>query len=243
MNKLKYALVTGSTSGIGKQIALDFLKAGCFVIVNYHSSQKDAELVKKELLKISSNFAIVKSDLSDRNACSEFYKTVIKITKKLDYIVFNAGYTVRKDFFQLKIKDWDKVMDTNLTIPFFLIQKFSKHISYGGKIVFIGSILGIYPHSVSIVYGVSKSSLHILTKYLIKIFSPRKITVNVIVPGFVDTAWHKDKNKQLKKKICNRIALKRFAVVDEISKACLSIINNDYINGQSIVVDGGYNYY
>lgn len=238
----KYALVTGSTKGIGKQIAEDLLKKEYFVILNYSKSDSDAAKTKRELTKISKKFAIIKADLSDLKAINVLAKKIKFITASIDYLVLNAGATERKPFEKLTIKDWNKVFNTNLTVPFFLIQKLNKSIRKNGRIIFIGSILGIVPHSVSIPYGISKAGAHILAKYLVKIFADRNITVNAVAPGFVDTQWQKNKTSAQRKNIENKIALKRFAEPEEISKTVMHIIDNGYINGQTIIIDGGYDY-
>lgn len=96
------------------------------------------------------------------------------------------------------------------------------------------------PHAISIPYGVSKSSLGMLAKYLVKVFADRKITVNVLAPGFVETPWQMHKEQEHRQRIEDKIAVGRFATVKEISSTCLHLIDNGYINGQVIVVDGGY---
>lgn len=239
----KYALVTGSTRGIGKQIAVEFLKRGCFVILNYFSSDVDAKKTAEEFSKISSDFVLVKADLSTYKGLNILVKKTKSLCEKLDYLVLNAGCTSRKSFNDLSVDDWDKVMNTNLNIPVFLVKNLSGIMRDRGSVLFIGSILGIHPHSVSIPYGVSKAALHMFAKYLVKVFADRKITVNVIAPGFVDTSWHKNKLDSDKRKIEQKIALGRFADVGEIAMACMNVIDNAYINGQVIVVDGGYDYF
>lgn len=238
----KYALVTGSTKGIGKQIAEDLLKKGCFVILNYSKSGADATKTKCELAKISKKFTIIKADLSDLKAINVLVKKIKSLTNSLDYVILNAGATERKSFEDIKVEDWNKVFNTNLAVPFFLIQKLNKSIRKNGRIIFIGSILGIVPHSISIPYGVSKTGVHMLTKYLVKIFADRNITVNAVAPGFVDTEWQKNKTSAQRKNIENKIALKRFAEPEEISKTVMHIIDSGYINGQTVIIDGGYDY-
>ena len=156
--------------------------------------------------------------------------------------MFNAGVTKRCGFEEINIEDWMKIFNANVNLPFFILQGLNRMIRKNGRIIFIGSILGIYPHAVSIPYGVSKSCLEIMAKYLIKEFLPRKITVNVVAPGFVDTSWQKGKSRKQKIRIAGRIALKRFADPREISSSCLHLLENEYINGQTIIVDGGYDY-
>lgn len=240
---MKFALVTGSTSGIGKQIAIDLLKKGVFVILNYKDNDNIALKTHYELKRKFLRFFIIKKDLSTINRIDRFIKIVKNITKnKLDYLVLNTGITDKSNFKNITLKNWQKVFNTNVNIPFYLIQNLKSILRINGRIIFIGSILGLYPHGSSISYGVSKGCLPILSKYLVKEFMLKRVTINVISPGFVETRWHKNKSLVRIESIKNKIALKRFANVKEISKVCLSLINNSYINGQNIIIDGGYNY-
>lgn len=240
MDKQKVALITGSTKGIGKQIAIDLLKRGCFVILNYANSRQNAEKVRSELSVISSSFTIIKADVSSLKGLKRLVEAVEKITRNIDYLILNAGVTVRVPFEDIKIEDWNKVFNANLTIPFFIIQKLNPLLQQDGRILFIGSLMGMVPHAISIPYGVSKSSLGMLAKYLVKVFADRKITVNVLAPGFVETSWQMSKEQEHRKRIENKVAVGRFATVEEISSTGLHLIDNGYINGQVIVVDGGY---
>ena len=201
MDKQKVALITGSTKGIGKQLAIDLLKRGCFVILNYANSRENAEQVRSELSTISSSFAIIKADVSSLKGLKKLAGAVKKLTRTLDYLILNAGITKRIPFEEIKIEDWNKVFNTNLMIPFFLIQKLNPLMQPGGRIIFIGSLMGMVPHALSIPYGVSKSSLGMLAKYLVKVFADRKITVNVLAPGFVETPWQMSKEQEHRKRI------------------------------------------
>lgn len=130
----------------------------------------------------------------------------------------------------------------NLHSHFYLIRDLNTIIQKKSRIIIIGSILGEVPHSTSIAYGVSKAALHALSKNLVKVFSDREITVNLIEPGFVETDWQKDKPNEIRNNIYNKTALKRFATVKEVSMTCMMLLENDYINGAAIRIDGGYSY-
>ena len=237
---MKYALVTGATKGIGLKITQDLLDKGFFVIANYGNSDQDAEIAKKKLFEISNNFEIIKKDLSKPEELKNFVCDIKKTIPNLDYLILNAGTTDYSDFGEISLENWNRVLNVNLTTPFFLTQELKDFIRKDGKIIFIGSLLGIYPQARSVSYGVSKSAVHMLSKSLVKFFKDKKITVNSIAPGFVETAWQKSKTKCLKEKIKNKIALGRFAEVDEISKAVSFLIENSYVNGQVLSIDGGY---
>jgi len=131
-------------------------------------------------------------------------------------------------------------MNTNVNIPFILLQYLSPIIATQGSIVFIGSDMGIYPHAVSAAYSVSKAAVHMLAKSLVKEFAERQIRVNALAPGFIDTEWQKEKPEWLRDNIESKTALKRFGTPAEVADACLSLIENSYINGAILQVDGGY---
>ena len=226
----KTALVTGSTSGIGLAIAKSLLDLGCFVFLNYSRSDDSAQNVKSDLdVCHKGKFEIIKADLSSETEVDFLTEFVKGKVDKLDYIILNLGITCRGDFSTLTRNDWSRVINTNLSMPFFLLQNFDGMMGDYGRVVFIGSVLGIYPHSVSIPYGVTKAAIHFMVQTLVKYFATRFITVNAIAPGFVDTDWHALKSQELRKKIESKIALKRFATPSEISALCVSVIENDYI--------------
>lgn len=230
-------LITGSTKGIGKQIGIDLLDRGEFVIFVAHS--KESILILDDELSAYENYIIKECDLSNFENFGDLIEFVYNFTP-IDNIICNVGITDRTKFGNIKMKNWNNVINTNLTNPFFMIQALKDNIKKKGKILFVGSISGHIPDVTSISYGVSKGALEILTKYLAKEFAYNQITVNVIAPGYTITEWHKNKPQDQLERIANKTLLKRFATSKEISNACLSILDNDYINGQTISVDGGF---
>lgn len=132
------------------------------------------------------------------------------------------------------------VMNANLNMPFFLIQQLAEHMAEYGNIIFISSVLSLQPHATSIPYGVSKAAVNMLAQCLVKEFIERKIRVNVICPGFIDTEWQKEKPSWLREKIIEKVAMKRFGTPEEIADICVSLCRNTYINGAIVTVDGGY---
>jgi 3-oxoacyl-[acyl-carrier protein] reductase len=102
--------------------------------------------------------------------------------------------------------------------------------------------MSVFPHSVSLSYGITKSAVHALVKNLVKFLAPRGIRVNCVAPGFVDTEWQKEKPAEVRESITKKISLKRFAKPEEVASVYLFIINNQYLNGEIIAIDGGYCY-
>lgn len=226
--------ITGSTDGIGLQIGLDLLHKGHYVIF---SGRKLESFWRVEVLEEIRNsyyreYQVV--DFSDNNSIC--YLLARLKDQKIDNLILNAGKTNRSG--NITTEAWDDVFNTNLKFPCCLIKGLERNIQK--RIIFIGSVLGHVPDASSIAYGVSKGSLEILTKYLAKVYAPNNITVNTIAPGFTATKWHLCKSDEQIKRIKEKILLKRFATTKEISHACQFIIDNDYVTGQTICVDGGY---
>ena len=233
---MNIVLVTGGTKGIGKAIVLKYLHQGCYAIITYSSDDETAELFQRELdVNYKDKYEIIKADLSK----IEEVKIMCNIIR-CKYR--NAGVTNRNSFSDMTIDEWNYVINVNLTMPFFIVQSLVDCIIKGGSILFIGAVMGIYPHAISIPYAVSKAGVHMLSRQLVKHLAPYKITVNTIAPGFVDTPWQKSKPLEQRIRIENKIALKRFALPEEIAQLCWDISQNAYINGSLLEIDGGYCY-
>jgi len=240
---MKYAFVTGSTKGIGKAIGLKLLKEGYFVVFNYNSSDEDAVQLKTDIgIEYKDQFTILKADLSKLDKVDDLIAKLTQISLRYDLIVFNAGLTDRAVFGEIKAENWLNVFNANLNVPFFILQSILPHLNKKSNVVFIGSMLGNIPHSVSVSYGVSKSAVHALVKNMVKFLSADEIRINAIAPGFVDTNWQKEKPEWLREKIKGKVALKRFAHENEVANLCYHITQNEYLTGQIIQLDGGYNY-
>jgi len=237
---MKYILITGSSTGIGLSIGKEFLNDNYYVIFNYSSNEENIYKLKKDLVGFKDRYSIIKLDLSVFENIELLYKEVTKITEKIDVLILNAAITDKSNFKDITIENWNKVMNVNLNIPFFITQKFSSIIKDNGRIIFIGALLGIVPDAISTAYAVSKAGLHMLAKSLVKVFKDRKITVNTIAPGFVSTNWQDTKPKEQRERIENRIALSRFGTTEEVARICKNVVDNDYINGAVIQIDGGY---
>ena len=235
---MKHALVTGSTKGIGLAIVKKLIEKGCFVYMNHATDDAAAKVLNLPEEK----HLIVKADLSTPTGAEQLTAAILNDKTSLDYIVFNAGATCKKPFGQIEYEDWNHVMNTNVNIPFFLCQKLSPIIKKNGSVLFTGSDMGIYPHAISSVYSVSKAATHMLARSLVKEMAPRGIRVNAIAPGFIDTDWQKSKPETLRASIEEKIALKRFGTPEEVADACLFALENSYMNGAVLQIDGGYDF-
>lgn len=237
----KVALVTGGTKGIGKGITLHLLENGYRVIATYANDVATAEALI-ESIDCKDNLYLFRCDQSFSEEVYKLVDYIKNFTSHLDCVVCNAGSTLRKGFQQITDEDWKSVMDVNINSNFTLIREFYPIIPKGGRIIFIGSLMGMHPHATSLVYGVSKSAVHSLAQNLVKVFEHTNTTVNVIVPGFVETEWQKDKPEHIRENIYKKTAVARFAEIQEIVSAFDFCLNNGFVNGALIEVSGGYNY-
>lgn len=240
---MKYAIVTGSTKGIGKCIAEKLLSEGYFVFVNYANDTDSAIKFEKENEKYKNQICIIKKDLSSYDNAMEFCDEILNHTQKIDVLILNCGITEKSEFGDITKESWENVMNINLNVPFYIIQRLNTYLCMYGKIILMGSVMGKYPHSTSLAYNVSKSGVNALSNALVKYFASRKITVNSICPGFIMTQYHDNRSKESFERIENKIALNRFGTVDEVASLCMEIIRNQYINGANIDINGGYNYF
>lgn len=240
MVQKKYAVVTGGSRGIGKQLCIELLQRGYFVITNYGRNDQDAETALVEFRDISDQFVMVKTDQGNEHDLELFINQIKDLTTQVHCVICNTGLTLRKNFNSFTNAEWEHVFRVNVHSHYYLIRDLDSLLSPKAKIIFIGSLLGEIPHASSLVYGVTKAAIHALARNLVKEFADRAITVNVVAPGFVETAWQKIKTPEIRQKIYNKTALKRFAKVDEITMTCMMVIENDFINGAVIRVDGGY---
>ena len=230
---MKYAIVTGGTSGIGLGVAQMLISKGYYVYATY---------VGLDFTEKIDNFEAIKVDQSNRSELYRFINYVKSQTKELHCIVCNAGMTIRKTFTETLDEDWDKMMEVAVNSHYILVRELFSTIPNNSRIIFTGSQMGIMPHAMVLSYGVTKAAVHALAKNLVKEFDNTGTTVNAIVPGFVETPWQKEKPEAIKQNIYQKTAIHRFASVDEVVDAYRFCIDNPFVNGSLIEVNGGYSY-
>jgi len=240
----KSAIVTGATRGIGKAIALELAKRGCNVAFNYASSTEAAEKIKVEIETLGVKAFADSCDVADTEAAASFVKQVKSEFGGIDFLVNNAGITRDGLILRMKEEDWDSVIDTNLKGAW----NFSKAAvrpmmrnKTGGSILNITSISGVVGMLGQSNYSASKAGMIGLTKSMAKEIASRKITVNALALGLVETDMAQEMNNEYREKIIEQIPLKRLGNTQEVAEIACFLLSDSakYITGQVIQADGG----
>ncbi len=240
----KSAIVTGGTRGIGKAIVTELAKRGCNVAFNYSKSADEAEALRSEIEKLGVKAYAAQCDVAKTEAAAEFSGAVKDAFGTIDYLVNNAGITRDQLIMRMKEEDWDSVIDTNLKGAW----NFSKAVlrpmmrnENGGSILNISSISGVVGMLGQSNYSASKAGMIGLTKSLAKEIASRKITVNALALGLIETDMAAEMNEEYRAKILASIPLARLGTVSEVADiACFMLSPSAaYITGQVIQADGG----
>lgn len=230
---MKNAIVTGGTSGIGLGIAKMLLGKGYRVFSTY---------VGPEFTEKLENFFPIEIDQTSRKEVYDFLEYVKNNCKTIDCVVCNAGMSIRKSFVETTDEDWDKQMEVAVNSHYIMIRELFPLIPNNSRIIFTGSQMAIHPHAMVLSYGVTKSAVCALAKNLVKEFEGTGTTVNAVIPGFVETPWQKEKPDEIKQNIYKKTAIHRFASIEEVVDAYRFCIDNPFVNGSLVEVNGGYCY-
>ena len=235
-------IVTGASRGIGRDIAKKLAKDGNIVIANYNKSEDKAISLQQELLKENINIDIFRADVSKRKEVKELIKYVIEKYKKIDCLINNAGIDQVKMFLDITDKDWSKIIDNNLNSVFYTCQEVLPYMIHEkkGVIINISSIWGVIGASCESHYAVSKAGVDALTKSLAKEMGPSNIRINSIAPGIIDTEMNNNLNEEEKERLKEEIPLNKIGKVEDISRCVEWLIEDEYVTGQVISINGGW---
>ena len=240
----KSAIVTGGTRGIGKAIVKELASRGCNVAFNYSKSAEEAEALKTEIESMGVKALAAQCDVADTAAAAEFVGKVKDEFGTIDFLVNNAGITRDQLMLRMKEQDWDDVIDINLKGAW----NFSKAVlrpmlrnDNGGSILNITSISGVVGMLGQSNYSASKAGMIGLTKSLAKEIASKKITVNALALGLIETDMAAEMNAEYREKYLEHVPLGRLGNVKEVAEiACFMMSPSAaYITGQVIQADGG----
>ncbi|MBO4601373.1 MAG: glucose 1-dehydrogenase [Bacilli bacterium] len=238
-------IVTGGSRGIGAAISTRFAKEGYNVVINYVKNSDKALKLKTELEnKYNANVLLVKADVSNEEDVKSLINQTIDMFGHINCLVNNAGIDIDKPFLDKTPDEFRKTLDVNLVGPF-MTSKYAYNFlinADNASIINISSTNGIdtlYPESID--YDASKAGVISLTKNLASVYAPN-VRVNSVAPGWVKTDMNSELDKDFMKDEEDKIMLGRFAEPNEIANVVYFLASKEssYINGEVIIVDGGY---
>ena len=237
------ALVTGSSRGLGRAMALALGAQGCAVAVHYVHSEGPAQDVAAAVRASGAQAAVFGADVADAAACQNLVKEVQGELGSLDILVNNAGITRDGLALRMKEEDWQSVLDTNLSSAFYLSKTALRPMLRGGwgRIVNISSVVGLTGNVGQANYVAAKAGLVGLTKALAQEYGGKGVTVNAVAPGFIHSDMTAALGDDLKKAYLARIPAGRFGQAEEVAELVVFLAGDraGYINGQTVAVDGG----
>ena len=235
----RVAIVTGGSRGIGASIVKKLSQNNFSVILNYKNSVESAKQIAFE----NSNIDIFKADVSNYDEVCNLVNFAINKYRKIDLLVNNAGIDLIKTINDTTAQDFDNIIKTNLYSAFYTSKEVSEFMiqAKSGNIINISSIWGLVGASCEMAYSVSKAGLDAMTKSLAKELGPSNIKVNSIAPGIIDTDMNKFLSNEEKNQIINEIPLEKIGNPNDIADCVLFLANSDYITGQIIQINGGWN--
>ena len=251
------ALVTGASSGIGAGVALSLAAAGADVLVNYASSLPGAQKVVDQIKASGGNAIAVKADVSQEADVQFMFDEMHNAFGAIDILINNAGLQQDAPFTEMTLAQWNKVIGINLTGMFLCTQQAVRSMlkrgvvdgvsRCAGKVIMMSSVHEVIPWAGHANYAASKGGVKLFMQTLAQELAPKKIRINSIGPGAIQTpintaAWD---TPEALKSLLKLIPYGRIGVPEDIGNACVWLASDmsDYVNGQTIFVDGGMTLY
>ena len=250
-NNSKIALVTGGSRGLGKDMAMQLATKGLDVIITYNSKKDEANEVVATIEAMGRKSVALQLDVSDYAQYEPFFTEKLTSalqstfgTDKIDYLVNNAGYGIYKTFQETTINDFKDMVNVHLMAAFFITQNAVKYMNDGGGVVNISTGLARFSMPGYAAYAAMKGATETLSKYQALELGSRKIRVNIVAPGAIETDFGggavRD-NEGLNKMLANQTALGRVGLPDDIGSVVAFLCTDDakWVNAQRIEVSGG----
>lgn len=244
------ALITGGSRGLGRSMALKLAEQGTDVLLTYHSNQAEAEAVAQAISKLGRRAVALQLDVGKASTFKAFAEQLRSVLQaqwqrgQFDYLVNNAGTGAHVSFAETSEAQFDELMNVHLKGTFFLTQTLLPLIADGGRIINISSGLARFALPGYSAYASMKGAIEVLTRYLAKELGPRRIAVNTLAPGAIETDFGggvvRD-NADLNAFIASQTALGRVGLPDDIGGAIAMLLSREsgWINGQRIEASGG----
>ena len=250
--RIKIALVTGGSRGLGKDMAINIAKKGINVILTYRNNEEDAAQTVKEIEALGQKAVAIQLNMSATDSLNDFIEKVKTIlqsdfgTSSFDYLINNAGMGATVPFVDVTEEMFTDFLNVHFKGIFFLTQKLVPYINAGGRIINISSGTTRFANPGYSVYASMKGAIETFTKYLAKELGAKGIGANVVAPGPVETDFNNGairNNPQLKGMLSSLSPLGRVGAADDIGSVVAFLCTDDakWINGQRIEVSGGIN--
>ena len=249
----RVAIVTGSSEGIGKAIAIAFAKSGEYsgVVINSRK-EEEAQRVSEELKTVGCNSIAIQADISKENDCIKLIDGTIKHYGRIDVLVNNAGIQKDVPFEQTSIEEWYKIIGVDLTGSFVCSREAIKQMEKqndpkGGCIINISSVHQTIPKPHYVPYATSKAGIEMMTKTMALELAKYNIRANLVAPGAIETNMNKKlkENKDMLERVLAQIPVKRIGNPEEVANVVEFLASDkaSYVTGTTFYVDGGMTLY
>ncbi|GAA4279326.1 SDR family oxidoreductase [Aquimarina mytili] len=246
----KIALVTGSSRGLGKEMAIRLAQQGADILVTYNSNKTQADETVTEIEALGQKAVAFQLNVGDSSGFDTFFSEIKHVlekdwnTSKFDILVNNAGIIAHEMVAETSEATFDSLMNIQLKGPFFITQKALELLNDGGRIINVSTGLARFSIPGYGAYAAMKAGIEAFTRYLAKELGPRQITVNAVAPGAINTDMNKsalENNPELEKMLSSVTALGRVGVAEDIGGVVAFLASEDarWINGQRIEASGG----
>lgn len=239
----RVAIVTGGSRGIGRAIAEVFAASGAQVVIGYANNRDAAEAVANGISERGGQAVACRADLTVGEDAVSLARVATDAFGKVDILVNNAGITRDGLFIRMKEADWDAVVDANLKSVYRMVQATARQLlrSPYGRVINLSSVVGLTGNVGQANYVAAKAGIVGFTKALAREFAGRKVTVNAIAPGFIETDMTMGLGNEAKDRLLAQIPLGRAGLPGDVAGAAHFLAGDDaaYITGQVLQVDGG----
>ena len=248
---MKIVLITGGSRGLGASMAIHSANIGYDAVITYKTGKSEAKEIVEKIYKMGRKAACLHFDALRPDTIQTFIPSLTATLeanwgrKDFDALINNAGVGVYAKFAETSAEQFDMLANIHLKTPFFLTQKLLPFITDGGRIINISSGLARFsPPEGHSAYAIMKGGVEVLTRYLAQELGSRKISVNTLAPGAIETDFGggmaRD-NKQVNAQIASQTSLGRVGLPDDVGKAAAAILSDGgWITGQRIEVSGGF---